>query len=197
VGGCKLKPAGAWRYAADLATEVLTAAYHVDGEHHLWTSATSDLPLASLAADPSITFISHSAFERAIFWHHMVERFGFAPIPIARWHDTQAACAYHALPLDLERALTALNLPVVKDKQGRRLVLSLSRPNRKTGAYPEVTPEKLARIAQYNRVDVDGTVAIDAALGRLPKRERRVWELDQTINQRGVWIDLDFVHAAK
>jgi len=35
------------------------------------------------------------------------------------------------------------------------------------------------------------------ALGRLPKRERRVWELDQQINQRGVGIDLDFVRAAK
>src|SRR6516164_5440881 len=127
----------------------------------------------------------------------MVARFGFAPIPIDRWHDTQAACAYFALPLDLERALTALNLPVVKDKEGRRLVLSLSRPNRKTGLHPEVTPEIQERVAEYNRVDVEGAVAIDTALGRLPKRERRVWELDQTINHRGIGIDLDFVHAAK
>jgi len=127
----------------------------------------------------------------------MVARFGFAPIPIDRWHDTQAACAYFALPLDLERALKALNLPVIKDKEGRRLVLSLARPNRKTGLCPEVTPEKLTRVAEYNRADVEGTVALDHALGRLPKRERRVWNLDQVINQRGLGIDLDFVHAAK
>jgi DNA polymerase bacteriophage-type len=197
TGGCKLKAAGAWRYAADPTTEVLTLTFHLNGEHHLWTPATPYLPLASLAADPAITFICHAGFEQAIWHHVMVGRYGFLPIPIERWHDTQAACAYYALPLDLERALTALNLPVTKDKEGRRLTLSLSRPNRKTGAYPEVTPEKLARVAEYNKVDVEGTVALDKALGRLPKRERRVWELDQQINQRGVGIDLDSVRAAK
>ena len=198
VGACKLKSAGAWRYASDPATEVLTLTFRIGGEHHLWTPALSLCdPLATLAGDPAITFVCHAGFEQAVWHHIMVGKFGFVPIPIARWHDTQAACAYHALPLDLERALTALNLPVTKDKEGRRLVLSLSRPNRKAGLYSKVTPEKLARIAEYNRVDVDGAVAIDAALGRLPKRERRVWELDQQVNHRGVWIDLDFVRAAK
>jgi len=198
TAGCKLKFAGAWRYAADPATAIVTLTFHAGGEYHLWAPAMGLCdPLASLATDPSVQFISHAGFEQAIWQHIMVERFRFEPIPIARWHDTQAACAYFALPLDLERALTALNLPVAKDKEGRRLVLSLSRPNRRTGEYPEVTPEKLARVAEYNRVDIEGTIAIDTALGRLPKRERRVWELDQTINQRGVWIDLDFVRAAK
>ena len=198
VGGCKLKSAGAWRYAADPATEIVTLTFHTGGEFHLWTPALglSD-PLASLITDSTITFVSHTGFEQAIWHHLMVARFGFAPIPIARWRDTQAACAYFALPLDLERALSALNLPVTKDKEGRRLVLSLARPNRKTGLYPEVTSEKLIRVAEYNRADVEGTVALDHALGRLPRRERRVWELDQTINQRGLGIDLDFVRAAK
>src|SRR6516165_10585259 len=108
TGGCKLKAAGAWRYAADPATEVITLTYHIDGEYHLWTPALPYLPLASLAADPTVTFVSHSGFEQAVWHHVMVERYGFLPIPIARWHDTQAACAYHALPLDLERALTVL-----------------------------------------------------------------------------------------
>jgi len=197
AGDCKLKPSGAWRYAADPATEILTLTYHVAGEYHLWTPALPCPPLASLAADPAITFVSHAGFEQAIWHHLMVGRYGFLPIPVARWHDTQAACAYFALPLDLERALSALNLPVTKDKEGRRLVLSLARPNRKTGEFPEITPEIRERVAAYNRADVEGTIAIETALGRLPKRERRVWGLDQTINQRGIGIDLDFVHAAK
>jgi DNA polymerase len=153
--------------------------------------------LASFAADPAVGFISHAGFEQAIWQWIMVERYGFAPIPIARWHDTQAACAYHALPLDLNRALSALGSPVTKDKAGRRLVLSLARRNPKTGRYPEITPEIQQRVAEYNHTDVKGSVILDNALGRLPKRERRVWELDQRINQRGLGIDLDFVHAAK
>ena len=127
----------------------------------------------------------------------MVERYGFAPIPITRWHDTQAVCAYHALPLDLDRALKALGSEVEKDRAGRLFTLSLSRPKRGTGEYPEITPATLERVAPYNHTDVGGVVTIDTVLGRLPKRERRVWELDQTINQRGVGIDLDYVHAAK
>jgi DNA polymerase len=76
-------------------------------------------------------------------------------------------------------------------------VLSLSRPDRKTGAYPEVTPEALERVHAYNKTDVDGLIAIHTATGILSGRERLVWELDQTINARGVGIDLDFVRVGK
>jgi len=196
--GCKLKFAGAWRYAADPATAIVTLTFHAGGEYHLWAPAMGLCdPIASLATDPSVQFISHAGFEQAIWQRIMVERYGFAPIPIARWHDTQAACAYYALPLDLDRALSVLGSPVTKDKAGRRLVLSLARCNPKTGHYPEITPEIQQRVAEYNYTDVAGLVVLDNALGRLPKRERRVWDLDQGINQRGLGIDLEFVHAAK
>jgi len=153
-------------------------------------------PLASLAAASDTRFICHAGFEQAVWELIMVERFRFAPIPIGRWCDTQASCAYHSLPLDLERALVALGSPVVKDKEGRRIVLSLSRRD-KTGHYPAITPGVLERVGNYNRTDVDGMAALDKAVGRLPERERRVWELDQTINRRGIAIDLDYVRGAK
>jgi DNA polymerase len=198
TGDCKLKPAGAWRYAADPATEILTLTFRAGGEYHFWAPAMGLCdPLSSLAADPAVGFISHAGFEQAIWQRIMVEHYGFAPIPIVRWHDTQAVCAYHALPLDLDRALSVLGSPVTKDKAGRRLVLSLARCNPKTGHYPEITPEIQQRVAEYNHTDVAGLVVLDNTLGRLPKRERRVWELDQRINQRGLGIDLDFVQATK
>jgi len=40
-------------------------------------------------------------------------------------------------------------------------------------------------------------MAVYAAAGTLPDAERLVWVLDQQINARGVWIDTDFVIAAK
>jgi len=126
----------------------------------------------------------------------MVERFGFAAIPIARWDDTQALCAYYSLPLDLERALMALGSPVRKDKEGRRFVLSLTRRD-KTGQYPAITPKVVRRVGNYNQTDVDAMVALHKELGPLPERERRLWELDQTINRRRIKIDLEYVHAAK
>jgi hypothetical protein len=79
------------------------------------------------------------------------------------------------LPRSLDKALTALGLPVKKDKEGQRLVRSLSRPDRKTGAYPELTPAIAERVAEYNRIDI---VALEAmrgqGLGRLSAAEQTV-----------------------
>jgi hypothetical protein len=47
-------------------------------------------------------------------------------------------------------------------------VLSLSRPNRKTGQYPEVTPEIEQRVGAYNKIDVDGPVRSTPRLGIYP-----------------------------
>jgi DNA polymerase len=198
TGGCKLDTAGAWRYADDPATEILTLTYqNGDGEPRLWTPAMQTHELAALAADPAVTFVCFGDFELVIWDRIMVTRFGFPAIPVARWVDARASCSYLALPRALDKTLAAIGSEVVKDAAGRRLVLSLSRPHRKTGAYPEVTPAILERVSAYNRIDVAGLATIRTAVGTLPERERRVWELDQAINQRGIGIDLDFVRAAK
>jgi hypothetical protein len=135
-------------------------------------------------------------FDMAIWAEIVVGRYGFPPIPLGRWDNAQAACSYLALPRALEKVLPVIGAPVVKDKAGRALVLSLSRPNRR-GEYPEVTPEILDRVTAYNKIDVDGLAATHTAVGVLAERERAIWELDQRINRRGIRIDLDFVRAAK
>jgi DNA polymerase len=198
TGGCKLDTAGGWRYGDDPATEILTLTYqNGDGEPRLWTPAMQTHELAALAADPAITFVCFGDFELVIWNRIMVTRFGFPVIPVARWHNTQAACSYLALPRTLGKVLPVLGANVIKDTAGRRLVLSLSRPHRKAGKYPEITPEVLERVSAYNKIDVDGLAAIHSATEGLSERERQVWELDQTINRRGIGVDTDFVRAAK
>jgi DNA polymerase len=199
IGGCDLKTAGAWRYAADPATEIICFGYRAGGVDHSWapTSHSRD-PLEDLAANPDAVFTCFGGFESVIWQKIMVERHGFPPIPTRRWADLRAACCFFALPRALDKALTALGLPVKKDKEGQRLVRSLSRPNRKAGAYPELTPVIIERVVAYNRIDI---VALEAmrkqGLARLTTSEQAVWELDQWINARGIAIDIDFVEAAK
>jgi DNA polymerase len=118
-------------------------------------------------------------------------------IPISRWHNVQAACSHLALPRALGKVLPVLGVNIAKDNAGRRLVLSLSRRDRKTGQYPDLTPDGLQRVSEYNRIVVEGRAASHAATGVLSCRERQVWELDQAINAHGVGIDTDFVRAAK
>jgi DNA polymerase bacteriophage-type len=199
TGGCDLTKAGAWRYAADPATEILCFGYRAGATDHSWapTSPSRD-PLAALAADPDAMFACFGGFEAAVWAKIMVARHGFPPIPTRRWIDLRAACCCLALPRSLDKALTALGLPVAKDKEGQRLVRSLSRLNRKTGAYPELTPAIVERVAEYNRIDILALELMHRqGLSALTAPEQAVWELDQRINGRGIAIDVDFVQAAK
>ena len=199
TGGCDLRTAGAWRYAADPATEILCFGYRVGGVDHSWAPASDSRdPLEGLVTNPDVTFVCFGGFESAVWSQIMVERHGFPSIETRRWVDLRATASALALPRSLDKALVALGLPIEKDKEGQRLVRSLSRPNRKTGVYPELTPAIVERVAAYNRIDI---VALEAmrgqGLGRLSVAEQAVWELDQRINARGIAIDVGFVEAAK
>jgi DNA polymerase len=197
LGRCKLKSAGAWRYLADPATEVVTLTYR-NGGFRSWTPADGHCErLAALAADPAVRFVSFSDFESIAWRTIMVGRYGFPPIPIERWDDARAVCSLLALPGSLGGVLPVIGAPTSKDTEGRRLVLSLSRPNLKTGAYPDLAPDVIDRVRAYNVLDVEGLAAVHAAVGNLPEHEQVVWELDQAINERGVGVDLGFVRAAK
>ena len=145
-----------------------------------------------------MTFICFGGFEPAVWSQIMVERHGFPSIETRRWGDLRATASSLALPRSLDKALVALGLPIEKDKEGQRLVRSLSRPNRETGAYPELTPAIVERVAAYNRIDIAALEAMRGqGLGRLSVAEQAVWELDQRINARGIAIDTGFVQAAK
>jgi DNA polymerase len=200
LAGLDLTKVGAARYTEDFWTEILSLTYTCDrGPYKRWLPGDDPLPLDGLIKYPLTIFNSHGAFEQFVWMNIMVPRFGFPPIPISRWNDTQALCAYHSVPLALDGALTALALPVVKDAEGKRITLAMSptAKNIKKWSYEKThTPERLARVYSYNAIDVAGVSALRTRLGPLPPAERAVWELDQTINQRGVALDLQFVQAA-
>jgi DNA polymerase bacteriophage-type len=199
IGGCDLMKAGAWRYAADPATEIICFGYRAAGVDYSWNPACDSRdPLERFAAAPGVMFVSFGGFEAAVWAKIMVVRHGFPPIPVSRWVDLRATCCCLALPRELDKTLKVLGVPIKKDKAGQSLVRSLSKPDRKTKAYPELTPEIVARIAEYNRIDILALEAMHKqGLGALPAPEQAVWELDQRINARGITIDVDFVQAAK
>jgi hypothetical protein len=63
-----------------------------DGNSLLWTPQHNDTsPLAGLAADPAVSFVSFGAFDPAIWQSIMVERHGFPPIRAERWIDLRAS----------------------------------------------------------------------------------------------------------
>ena len=196
---CDLKTAGAHRYAADPTTHILCCSFTFDdGMDILWWPGDPLPPRVLTAIERGAMFVCHNAgFERNIWTQHMVADFGAPEIPISQWHDSMARACQLALPASLEKLLVALGLPMEKDKVGRALTLSFSKPNRKTGMLPVLDANAKMRIGDYCASDTSGQTAVHKRLGWLPTHERPIWELSQVVNDRGVMLDLEFVRACQ
>ena len=196
ASACDLKKAGAWRYAEDPSTEILCVCFG-DKPVYTWLPQHgTDSELWDLAHNLEVVFVAHNAsFEKAIWRNIMVPLYGFPDIPNERWADTQAMCAMRALPIDLDGAVRVLRLSATKDTAASRDTIALSKPD-KRGYFSKLRQPK-EFVYTYCADDVRAEVGLHHRLGLLPAVEQEVWQLDQTINERGVRIDLDFVRQAQ
>lgn len=200
---CDLLKSGAWKYSEDFSTFITHFGFKVVEDNRpgptkvRWGLSLNrvDPELYDLASDPSVMFLAHNcSFEMPMWKMHMVP-LGYPDIPIENWHDSMAVAAMKSLPLGLDPLTKALDLPIQKDMEGHRAMLSFCKPD-KNGGWSHHTIEKAQRIAEYNVGDVDAQFATYQATGGLGM-ERKVWEVDQRINQRGIKIDVEFVHACQ
>ena len=139
---------------------------------------------------------AHNAFfERCIWQHICVERMGWPAIDFDQWRCSAAKASMHALPRDLERATGEMCPDQQKDMEGRRVMLKLSKPANPTKAEPDrewnEEPEDLRILWDYCRQDVDSEHALSEALEDLPPHELAMWQMDQRMNLRGMYADLD------
>lgn len=209
-----IRKAGAWKYAGDPSTEVICLCYHIvevlQTASGRMTRATGPVKTWDPEIDPAMPadlrrayeagaiFISHAAFEQAVYARIMGPRYGWPVPPISQWHDIQAACAYRALPLKLEKAGAVLKLQNQKDMDGNRVLGQVSKPSnrKKTKGQFDNDLGKLQRVVDYCVRDVLAEEELHGRAGYLPPPERRLWELDQLMQQRGVRFDLPFVRAS-
>jgi DNA polymerase len=192
---------GAWRYAEDWTTEVMCMAWKIIGtdKRGLWKWGEPFPQEVLDHIEAGGAFEAHNVqFERSI-WMMILNKQLDIPMP-KKWKDTLAVCAYRGLPLALDKAGAALGLPVQKSKDGKYLIKTLCSPKFGTKKEPDriyrEDPDLLGRFYDYCEDDVDSEECLGEAIGELPTPEYRLWILDQTINQRGVMLDLDVVEAA-
>lgn len=197
-----LRKTGMYVYAEAPTTDVWCACYALDeGEVKAWTPGMP--PPADLfeAIQAGATLVAHNAgFERAIFAGVMGPRYGWPVPPLGQWTCTAAMAAVMALPRSLDQVGAALGLPIQKDGAGHRLMLQMCKPRRTRDADKVVwwdDAEKLARLIAYCKTDVEVERLVHTKLRELTPSEREIWILDQTINDRGVLVDLEAVAAAK
>lgn len=189
-------------YAAD--AEILLVAWACDDGPvqvlDLTLPNTRPDGIMAVLNDPSVTVvIQNSHFDRTVIRH----AWG-VDIPTARIHDTMVQALSHGLPGALGMLCDILGLPTdkAKDKDGKRLIQLFTKPLGKNRilrrATRETHPVEWERFKAYAASDIE---AMREVMKRMPMvnmtpTETALWQLDQTINDRGVAIDMELVNAA-
>lgn len=208
-----LRSVGVWRYAEHPSTEILWMGYKFTyGKPKLWKPGEPFPEEIKIAVAENKLFEAHNVqFERAIWIHLLKDEICDLP---SRWHDTMAVCGHRALPLKLEEVGPVIGLDVLKDKYGAKLIQQLSKPRKPLKAdkdffkdiglkkedWPTLwnnDPQMMSDFGDYCAQDVLAEEKLSETIGDLPAKERRIWVLDQIINQRGVYVDLKAVNVAK
>lgn len=199
---CDIKKCGGYRYAEDESTEIMLFGYAVgNNPARVWDLTTGEKLPADLRAaidDPETIFIAHnSMFDRNVLKHKIGEPFG-SPY---RWMDTMILAYSVGLPGALGQLSEILGMPQdkAKDKDGHRLVLKFCKPTAQGKRWTrENAPEDWAKFVNYCRLDVE---AMRDTTKRIPSwnATRQMWSdwhCDQTINDRGIKIDMELVAGA-
>jgi len=194
-----LREVGLYRYARHESTDAwCMAAAFSDEEPYLWTPEKRVEKFITWVAAGGAVHAHNAPFELAIWNNIMVPRYGWPELKPEQTFCSMARAYAMGLPGALEDAALALGLAVLKDTEGRSLMLRMARPRSKPG-LPLVwwdEPEKLARLYAYCQQDVRVEREVSKRLMPLSATERRVWLLDYKINQRGVQVDTQSVAAA-
>jgi DNA polymerase len=199
-----IKESGAYKYIESPDFEILIIGYALDdGPVNIVDLAQGEeMPeeFEEALLDPECVKVAHNAvFERLSF-----KRIGYN-IPAEQWYCTSVKAAYCGLPLSLDGVSKALNLTDKKLDTGKALIKYFSCPCKatrvngmRTRNYPEHAPEKWEMYKEYNKYDVLAEREIFKRLEAyiIPDIERKMYVLDQNINDRGILVDMELAESA-
>lgn len=206
-----LKKAGAHIYAADPTTDALCMAYRFDsGPVFLWKRGEPIPRALKTAIKAGVTVVAHNAAFEFLIWNFCcVPKYGWPPLPITQMDCTMIRAYAMGLPGTLENAAKAVGLKAEKDMKGHRVMLQLCKPraiDKETGAItwwdPSDSTPKLDIRAKYEHLyryciqDIIVECELDKRLLPLSESEKELWFLDQKINNRGVYCDIETVKRA-
>lgn len=195
-----------------------THAYAEKAEVLLWTYALDDGPvqcwdLTETRATPSDLACALRDKDTMSVWHNggmfdsvVLHNVNYMHIPVERMYDTMVQALAHSLPgsLDALCEIFGIGSDQAKHKGGRELIQLFCKPpakNLKRGRATRHThPKEWEAFKAYAMADIS---AMRAVHKKMPtwnyapgSSEMRLWHLDQTINMRGMQMDVDLAHAA-
>lgn len=202
-GTVELRRTGVYPYAKHHDTGIWCMGYAFgDEEPQLWHPG---LPFPQSVTDHVLAGGElrawNAAFER-IMWRDCLTRMvpGIVVPRDDQWFCTMAEACAMSLPRSLEHAAEVLCVTEQKDMAGNRLSKQMCRPRSFDDAGFPVwwhEPAKLEKLYAYCRQDVRVERGCAALVRRLNGRERRLFLLDQRMNDRGVFLDRVLVVKAR
>lgn len=206
---------GVYKYAESPDFEILLFGYSVDGGPVQVVDLASgeQIPCEILAAlmDSKIQKWAFNAqFERICLSRYLSDLgvaigTGNGYLNPDSWFCSMVWSATLGLPLSLEGVGAVLRLEKQKLTEGKTLIRYFCipcSPTKTNGGrarnYPTDDPEKWKKFKVYNLRDVETEMGIQSKLSRFPV-SGSIWleyHLDQVINDRGIGVDMPFVHSA-
>jgi len=201
---------GVYKYVESPDFTILLFAFSIDGEPVEIFDLTkptdvkirekSRVVLQALT-DPNVLKTAFNAnFERTC-----IAKFFNLILPPEQWECTMVKASMLGLPLSLETVAKALKLEQQKSAAGKALIRYFSLPCKPTKAngertrnLPEHDSEKWQQFKDYCVQDVITEQAIREKIKffEIPETEKKLWALDQKINDEGLLLDPVFVSNA-
>lgn len=194
---CELKDQGLDNYAKHPSTGVHCMAYAFDDEPvqiYIPTDriTATEVRIREHVRSGGLVYAHNAAFEIALY-----PKLGWGELDPEQVRCTMCMGYAMGLPGALENAAPALGITERKDATGKRTMMLLAKPKAdRTFWTPETAPEKFAHLYDYCKQDVEVERALHHRLMELSPSEQNLWALDQTINNRGVRIDLPSIEKA-
>lgn len=194
-----LPKVGAHRYAEDPTTSIILARYRFGRETNAgWRGTLPPPEVIEHVRQGGMVKGHNAAFERAMWNNHIAPLTGVY-LTIEQQDCTMARAAAMGLPGSLDTLGKALELTFQKDKAGYALMMKMCKP-RGVDADGNIVwwedEKDIVRLDIYCDGDIASECDADDHLPPLSATERRVWELDQKINDRGFMIDVPLVRRA-
>jgi len=200
---------GAWAYSLHESTKVYCVVFILadrasDCYEHVEWEPEDELPpeIAAHIKSGGRVLAHNVGFEKSIFANLLTPHYDF-PLPRQeQWVDTQAMGNSINLPARLEGLAAALGCSTQKNTEGAAVMKALC----KLVWFPLEDEYRIAkkgidtranrrRLIDYCVDDVAAMMDAYFAMQPLDEMEQEIWDCDQRVNQRGVYLDQEF--AAK
>jgi len=191
-------------YAEHPSNQVIVLCYQFDdGPTFRWTAMhptpTDLLEYVASGGPVSAWNITFEFYE----WNMVcVPRLGWPPLKLSQCYCSMAKSRRFSLPGALGACAKVLGSDQQKDSEGKRLIQKLCRPHTPTKVRPgvrwtaDLAWDDYLAMFDYCEQDVRTEVALSKLIPDLTESERQTWLVDQTINIRGVAVDVESLDAA-